>query len=146
MMRRTSLRIPKQEIPQLIVLGLSGAALLQWLYFVALDHLPGVDPPLADGDQLAWQDLAQEVGAGRLALDEADLRQVDRRPQRCAQPRAPVVGEADGGAQLSRLAVVPRQVQPARRCGPGHAGTVRRRRELDADAAEVVAQLHGVGR
>jgi drug/metabolite transporter (DMT)-like permease len=38
--RRTSLHIPKREIPQLIVLGLSGAALLQWLYFVALDHLP----------------------------------------------------------------------------------------------------------
>lgn len=38
--RRTPLRIPRQEIPQLIVLGLSGAALLQWLYFVALDHLP----------------------------------------------------------------------------------------------------------
>ncbi|HYF45063.1 MAG TPA: DMT family transporter [Acidimicrobiales bacterium] len=38
--RRTSLRVPRQEIPQLIVLGLSGAALLQWLYFVALDHLP----------------------------------------------------------------------------------------------------------
>jgi drug/metabolite transporter (DMT)-like permease len=38
--RRTSLRIPKAEIPKLIVLGLSGAALLQWLYFVALDRLP----------------------------------------------------------------------------------------------------------
>ena len=38
--RRTSLHIPKAEIPKLIVLGLSGAALLQWLYFVALDRLP----------------------------------------------------------------------------------------------------------
>jgi drug/metabolite transporter (DMT)-like permease len=38
--RRTSLRIPKAEIPKLIVLGLSGAALLQWLYFIALDRLP----------------------------------------------------------------------------------------------------------
>lgn len=38
--RPTSLRIPKAEIPKLIVLGLSGAALLQWLYFVALDRLP----------------------------------------------------------------------------------------------------------
>ncbi|MCB1015951.1 MAG: EamA family transporter [Acidimicrobiales bacterium] len=38
--RRTSLRIPRAEIPKLVVLGLSGAALLQWLYFVALDRLP----------------------------------------------------------------------------------------------------------
>lgn len=38
--RPTSLHIPKAEIPKLIVLGLSGAALLQWLYFVALDRLP----------------------------------------------------------------------------------------------------------
>lgn len=38
--RPTSLRIPRAEIPKLIVLGLSGAALLQWLYFVALDRLP----------------------------------------------------------------------------------------------------------
>lgn len=38
--RPTSLRIPKAEIPKLIVLSLSGAALLQWLYFVALDRLP----------------------------------------------------------------------------------------------------------
>lgn len=38
--RPTSLRIPKAEIPKLIVLGLSGAALLQWLYFIALDRLP----------------------------------------------------------------------------------------------------------
>ena len=38
--RPTSLRIPRPEIPKLIVLGLSGAALLQWLYFVALDRLP----------------------------------------------------------------------------------------------------------
>jgi drug/metabolite transporter (DMT)-like permease len=38
--RPTSLRIPKAEIPKLIVLALSGAALLQWLYFIALDRLP----------------------------------------------------------------------------------------------------------
>jgi drug/metabolite transporter (DMT)-like permease len=38
--RRTSLRVTRAEIPSLIVLGLSGAALLQWLDFVALDHLP----------------------------------------------------------------------------------------------------------
>ncbi len=38
--RPTSLRIPRAEIPKLVVLGLSGAALLQWLYFVALDRLP----------------------------------------------------------------------------------------------------------
>ncbi len=38
--RRTSVRVTRSEIPSLIVLGLSGAALLQWLYFVALDHLP----------------------------------------------------------------------------------------------------------
>ncbi len=38
--RPTSLRVPRSEIPLLIVLGLSGAALLQWLYFIALDHLP----------------------------------------------------------------------------------------------------------
>jgi drug/metabolite transporter (DMT)-like permease len=38
--RRRSLRVPRAEIPSLIVLALCGAALLQWLYFVALDHLP----------------------------------------------------------------------------------------------------------
>jgi drug/metabolite transporter (DMT)-like permease len=38
--RPTSLRMPRSEIPKLIVLGLSGAALLQWLYFIALDRLP----------------------------------------------------------------------------------------------------------
>jgi drug/metabolite transporter (DMT)-like permease len=38
--RPTSLSIPRKEWPSLVVLGLSGAALLQWLYFVALDRLP----------------------------------------------------------------------------------------------------------
>ena len=38
--RPTSLRMPRREWPAIVVLGLSGAAFLQWLYFVALDRLP----------------------------------------------------------------------------------------------------------
>jgi drug/metabolite transporter (DMT)-like permease len=34
------LRIAWSDVPTLIVLGLSGAALIQWLYFVAIDRLP----------------------------------------------------------------------------------------------------------
>jgi drug/metabolite transporter (DMT)-like permease len=34
------LRIAWRDLPTLIVLGLSGAALIQWLYFVAIDRLP----------------------------------------------------------------------------------------------------------
>jgi drug/metabolite transporter (DMT)-like permease len=34
------LRIAWRDLPALIVLGLSGAALIQWLYFVAIDRLP----------------------------------------------------------------------------------------------------------
>jgi drug/metabolite transporter (DMT)-like permease len=40
LVRPTSLRLERREIPSIIVLGLSGAALLQWLYFVALDRIP----------------------------------------------------------------------------------------------------------
>ena len=32
--------MPRREWPAIVVLGLSGAAFLQWLYFVALDRLP----------------------------------------------------------------------------------------------------------
>jgi drug/metabolite transporter (DMT)-like permease len=34
------LRIRWRDVPTFVVLGLSGAALLQWLYFVAIDRLP----------------------------------------------------------------------------------------------------------
>lgn len=34
------LRVSVRELPALAVLGLSGAALIQWLYFVAIDRLP----------------------------------------------------------------------------------------------------------
>jgi drug/metabolite transporter (DMT)-like permease len=34
------LRIAWRDVPTLIVLGLAGAALIQWLYFVAIDRLP----------------------------------------------------------------------------------------------------------
>jgi drug/metabolite transporter (DMT)-like permease len=37
---RRRLRVSWRELPALAVLGLSGAALLQWLYFVAIDRLP----------------------------------------------------------------------------------------------------------
>jgi len=39
-LRPTALRMPRREWPAIVVLGLSGAAFLQWLYFVALDRLP----------------------------------------------------------------------------------------------------------
>jgi drug/metabolite transporter (DMT)-like permease len=39
-LRPTALRVPRREWPAIVVLGLSGAAFLQWLYFVALDRLP----------------------------------------------------------------------------------------------------------
>ena len=38
--RPSSLRVDRRDLPVLVVLGLSGAALIQWLYFVALDRLP----------------------------------------------------------------------------------------------------------
>jgi drug/metabolite transporter (DMT)-like permease len=37
---RRRLRLDPRDIPGLIVLGLAGAALIQWLYFVALDRIP----------------------------------------------------------------------------------------------------------
>jgi drug/metabolite transporter (DMT)-like permease len=37
---RRRLRLPLRDVPGLIVLGLTGAALIQWLYFVAIDRLP----------------------------------------------------------------------------------------------------------
>jgi drug/metabolite transporter (DMT)-like permease len=39
-LRPTPLRLPRRDWRNIVVLGLSGAALLQWLYFVALDRLP----------------------------------------------------------------------------------------------------------
>lgn len=38
--RPSSLRVSWRELPILAVLGLTGAALIQWLYFVAIDRLP----------------------------------------------------------------------------------------------------------
>jgi drug/metabolite transporter (DMT)-like permease len=38
--RPGSLRITRAEVPSLIVLGLTGAALLQWFYFIAIERLP----------------------------------------------------------------------------------------------------------
>jgi drug/metabolite transporter (DMT)-like permease len=35
-----SLPLARRDIPTMIVLGLSGAALIQWFYFVAIDRLP----------------------------------------------------------------------------------------------------------
>ena len=37
---RQRFRVERREIPALIVVGLSGAALIQWCYFVAVDRLP----------------------------------------------------------------------------------------------------------
>jgi drug/metabolite transporter (DMT)-like permease len=34
------LRVPMSDLPRLALLGLTGAALIQWLYFVAIDRLP----------------------------------------------------------------------------------------------------------
>ena len=39
-LRPTSLRMPRADWPAVLVLGFSGAALLQWFYFVAIDRLP----------------------------------------------------------------------------------------------------------
>ncbi|HEX8803378.1 MAG TPA: EamA family transporter, partial [Acidimicrobiales bacterium] len=38
--RPSRLRVPVRELPALALLGLTGAALIQWLYFVAIDRLP----------------------------------------------------------------------------------------------------------
>lgn len=38
--RPSRLRVPVRELPALAALGLAGAALIQWLYFVAIDRLP----------------------------------------------------------------------------------------------------------
>lgn len=37
---RDRLRVPWRSLPQLAVLGVVGAALIQWFYFVAIDRLP----------------------------------------------------------------------------------------------------------
>jgi drug/metabolite transporter (DMT)-like permease len=37
---RGRLRVPLRDLPALGLLGLTGAALIQWLYFVAIDRLP----------------------------------------------------------------------------------------------------------
>jgi drug/metabolite transporter (DMT)-like permease len=37
---RHRLRVPWRSLPQLAVLGVVGAALIQWLYFVAIDRVP----------------------------------------------------------------------------------------------------------
>ncbi len=38
--RRESLRLTRRELPYLIVFGIAGVALVQWLYFVAIGRLP----------------------------------------------------------------------------------------------------------
>src|SRR5690606_24526142 len=38
--RPAALRIDRRDLPALVALGLSGAALIQWLYFIAIDRLP----------------------------------------------------------------------------------------------------------
>src|SRR5829696_4298783 len=39
-MRRESLRLRRRELPYLIVFGIAGVALVQWLYFVSIGRLP----------------------------------------------------------------------------------------------------------
>src|ERR687898_398137 len=38
--RRQSLRVTRRELPYLIVFGIAGVALVQWLYFVSIGRLP----------------------------------------------------------------------------------------------------------
>jgi drug/metabolite transporter (DMT)-like permease len=38
--RRASLRLTRREVPYLIVFGVAGVALVQWLYFVSIGRLP----------------------------------------------------------------------------------------------------------
>src|ERR671912_755562 len=38
--RRESLRLTRRELPYLIVFGIAGVALVQWLYFVSIGRLP----------------------------------------------------------------------------------------------------------
>ena len=38
--RRDSLRLTRRELPCLLVFGIAGVALVQWLYFVSIDRLP----------------------------------------------------------------------------------------------------------
>jgi drug/metabolite transporter (DMT)-like permease len=40
MTRRESLRLRRREIPYLVVFGIAGVALVQWLYFVSIGRLP----------------------------------------------------------------------------------------------------------
>ncbi|MFS8585588.1 MAG: EamA family transporter [Acidimicrobiia bacterium] len=37
---RSRLRLPRRLVPQVAVLGVVGAAMIQWLYFVAIDRVP----------------------------------------------------------------------------------------------------------
>ena len=38
--RRESLRLTRRELPYLVVFGIAGVALVQWLYFVSIERLP----------------------------------------------------------------------------------------------------------
>ena len=38
--RRGSLRLTRRELPYLVVFGIAGVALVQWLYFVSIERLP----------------------------------------------------------------------------------------------------------
>ena len=38
--RRDSLRLTRREVPYLVVFGIAGVALVQWLYFVSIGRLP----------------------------------------------------------------------------------------------------------
>ena len=38
--RRQTLRLSRREVPYLIVFGIAGVALVQWLYFVSIERLP----------------------------------------------------------------------------------------------------------
>ena len=38
--RRSSLRLTRRELPYLVVFGIAGVALVQWLYFVSIGRLP----------------------------------------------------------------------------------------------------------
>ncbi len=38
--RRDSLRLTRRELPYLVVFGIAGVALVQWLYFVSIERLP----------------------------------------------------------------------------------------------------------
>ena len=99
------LRVSARELPALVVLGLAGAAMVQWLYFVAIDRLPV-------GIALLLEFTAPVL----VALYTRVVRREDVR-RHLARHRVGIRRPRPGGAGLARLR--PRPARHRGRAGRG---------------------------